>query len=212
MKRQRVVRSSEEVVENIRSYAEDVVANPALAARLGKHSAWYAVREVSGDWIFGPSKFVGYHAMKADDYLAGYDRRDGRESEATLRAWFERVEPGSALDVELREAFTRFASHTGRRPSGRWRVSILKEELALRAPSRTAGSVSSRIDFHPEICGGRPRIAGTRVRVSDIIAALGAGETIAEILVDFPYLEEADIYAALDYAAKAVDHRILRAA
>lgn len=72
--------------------------------------------------------------------------------------------------------------------------------------------LSSRIVFDAGICGGRPRIRGTRVRVSDIVGALAAGDSIAELLEDFPYLAEADIYAALAYAAKAVDHRVLSAA
>ena len=72
--------------------------------------------------------------------------------------------------------------------------------------------LSSRIVFDSAICGGRPRIRGTRVRVSDIITALASGDTVQQIVEDFPYLSEADIYAALSYAAKAVDHRILYAA
>jgi uncharacterized protein (DUF433 family) len=69
-----------------------------------------------------------------------------------------------------------------------------------------------RIVSDPEICGGRPRVRGTRITVSDIVAALASGETVAAILADYPYLAEADVFAALDYAAKAVDHRIIRAA
>ena len=67
--------------------------------------------------------------------------------------------------------------------------------------------IAERIAFDPEICGGRPRIAGTRVRVSDIIAALAEGTSTNEILEDYPYLSSDDISAALGYAAKAVDHR-----
>ncbi|HEV7253238.1 MAG TPA: DUF433 domain-containing protein [Mesorhizobium sp.] len=77
---------------------------------------------------------------------------------------------------------------------------------------QSAENLRSRIAFDADICGGRPRIAGTRVRVSDIVAALASGETIDEILEDFPYLQRDDIYAALDYAAEAVGHRVVRAA
>jgi uncharacterized protein (DUF433 family) len=38
--------------------------------------------------------------------------------------------------------------------------------------------------------------------VSDILDYLASGATRQQILVDFPYLEEDDITAALDYAAR----------
>ncbi|MDQ6435559.1 DUF433 domain-containing protein [Mesorhizobium sp. LHD-90] len=69
----------------------------------------------------------------------------------------------------------------------------------------------SRITYDADICGGRPRIVGTRVRVSDIVEMIAEGAERSEILADFPYLKDEDISAALRYAADAVDHRLLRA-
>ncbi len=69
-----------------------------------------------------------------------------------------------------------------------------------------------RITLEPGKCGGRPCIRGCRIRVSDILSLLGAGASHAEILEDYPFLEEEDILAALDYAAIQTDHPILIAA
>ena len=69
-----------------------------------------------------------------------------------------------------------------------------------------------RITIHPEICGGRPCIRGLRIRVTDILDMLAGGATRAEILEDYPYLEDGDITAALQYAARAFDHRVVTAA
>lgn len=69
-----------------------------------------------------------------------------------------------------------------------------------------------RITIEPGQCGGRPCIRGLRMRVSDILSLLGSGATHQEILEDYPFLEEADILAALDYAAIQSDHPILIAA
>ncbi|KAF0203883.1 MAG: hypothetical protein FD173_1664 [Gallionellaceae bacterium] len=69
-----------------------------------------------------------------------------------------------------------------------------------------------RITIDPGQCGGRPCIRGLRIRVSDILGLLGAGASHQEILNDYPFLEEADILAALDYAAIQSDHPILIAA
>jgi len=59
-----------------------------------------------------------------------------------------------------------------------------------------------RITFDPEQCGGRPCIRGMRVRVADILEMLAGGASRAEILEDYPYLEDADITAALETAAR----------
>ena len=69
-----------------------------------------------------------------------------------------------------------------------------------------------RIKTNPEVCGGRPIVAGTRVRVADILGMLAEGVSEDEILSDFPYLVREDIRASIAYAAASVDHRIIAAA
>ena len=64
---------------------------------------------------------------------------------------------------------------------------------------------SERVDIDPAICGGRPRIRGTRVRVSDILQTMASGVSTAELLADYPYLSDADVRAALAWGAAAVD-------
>jgi uncharacterized protein (DUF433 family) len=69
--------------------------------------------------------------------------------------------------------------------------------------------IQSRITVDPEQCGGRPCIRGMRVRVTDILDLLAAGLSAGEILEELPYLERADIQAALQYAAQELDHPVL---
>ena len=69
-----------------------------------------------------------------------------------------------------------------------------------------------RIVIDAAICGGRPTIAGTRLRVMDILEMLGDGASETEILDDFPYLTCADIRASLSYAASLTDHPVVIAA
>ncbi len=69
-----------------------------------------------------------------------------------------------------------------------------------------------RITVNPDQCGGRPCIRGLRIRVSDILEMLAAGESRDSILADYPYLEAEDIQAALLYAARQFDHPTLKAA
>jgi uncharacterized protein (DUF433 family) len=68
-----------------------------------------------------------------------------------------------------------------------------------------------RITVNPEQCGGRPCVRGLRVRVSDILDLLAAGASREEILADYPYLEAGDITAALEYAARQLDHAVVTA-
>lgn len=69
-----------------------------------------------------------------------------------------------------------------------------------------------RITLEPGKCGGRPCIRGYRMRVSDILSLLSNGASYAEILEDYPFLEEEDLFAALEYAAIQASHPILIAA
>jgi uncharacterized protein (DUF433 family) len=66
-----------------------------------------------------------------------------------------------------------------------------------------------RITSDPRQCGGRPCIRGMRVRVKDVLDMLAGGATEEQILVDYPYLESADIKASLEYAAAQVDHAVV---
>jgi uncharacterized protein (DUF433 family) len=68
-----------------------------------------------------------------------------------------------------------------------------------------------RITIDPEICGGRPCIRNMRIRVSDILDLLAAGESRESILADYPYLEAGDITAALEYGAVSAAHRVIAA-
>jgi uncharacterized protein (DUF433 family) len=73
-------------------------------------------------------------------------------------------------------------------------------------------SETHRITVDPKQYGGRPCIRGMRISVKDVLDLLAAGANRDEILEDYPYLENADITAALEYAAQQSDHPVLRSA
>jgi uncharacterized protein (DUF433 family) len=70
----------------------------------------------------------------------------------------------------------------------------------------------TRITIKPEQCHGQPCIRGMRMRVVDILQMLASGMTAGEILAEYDFLEPDDIKAAIAYAAKALDHPIVKAA
>jgi uncharacterized protein (DUF433 family) len=65
--------------------------------------------------------------------------------------------------------------------------------------------IQEHIEITPGICGGKPRIAGQRIRVMDIaIWHEKLGLSPDEIVSEYPTLTLADVYAALAYY---FDHR-----
>lgn len=66
-----------------------------------------------------------------------------------------------------------------------------------------------RITINANQMGGLPCVRGLRIPVTTIIGQLAAGQSHEQILADFPELEIDDIYAALAFAAEAVQEREL---
>lgn len=66
-----------------------------------------------------------------------------------------------------------------------------------------------RITIDPGRMRGLPCIRDTRVTVTAVLGQLAAGRSFEEVLADYPYLERADILAALEFAADAVQEHEL---
>jgi uncharacterized protein (DUF433 family) len=64
--------------------------------------------------------------------------------------------------------------------------------------------VKDHIEATPGVCGGKPRVANTRIRVQDIVVWTEEGLSPDEIVVGYPHLSLADVRAALAYHH---DHR-----
>lgn len=72
-------------------------------------------------------------------------------------------------------------------------------------------ALRDRITLNPQQCGGRPCIRGMRIRVVDVLDLFAAGLTPDQILDEMPDLESEDLKAALQYAARTLDHPVLAA-
>jgi uncharacterized protein (DUF433 family) len=60
----------------------------------------------------------------------------------------------------------------------------------------------ARITVEPGKMGGKPIVRGRRITVETVLGYLAAGVERAEILRNFPFLEDADIDACLLYAQR----------
>ena len=61
--------------------------------------------------------------------------------------------------------------------------------------------MNDRISINPNVCHGKPVIKGTRVLVSIILGALAGGDTIDQILEDYPNITREDVFAALQFGS-----------
>jgi uncharacterized protein (DUF433 family) len=64
---------------------------------------------------------------------------------------------------------------------------------------QTLTNIGTLIVQTPEVCGGRPRIAGHRITVQNIAIDFNAGMKPEDIISEKPYLTLAEVYAALAY-------------
>ena len=68
---------------------------------------------------------------------------------------------------------------------------------------------TDRIEINPNVMLGKRVIRGTRIPVELILRKLSEGATEADLLDAYPRLTQADIHAALAYAADSVAHETI---
>ncbi len=59
-----------------------------------------------------------------------------------------------------------------------------------------------QIIIDPNICNGRPIIEGTRITVQTILEFLSAGDTLEDVLQEYPSITREDVLACLAYSAR----------
>lgn len=210
----KLVSTIDQVISNIRRFADEIAGSVEMQSRLSQVHHWYASRTTDGSWVFGPSKFVGYRDNTVREYLKNYrTNANGGETERALDSLSIEVDPRSRLERELRSGLEELLDRFDRKPRRGSQIRLVAErefEIAVAPRRKTDEALLDRVSSDPTVCGGRPCIKGTRMRVVDIIEALAHGTTKEELLRDFDYLSADDIAAALLYAAHASNHRVVQ--
>ena len=67
--------------------------------------------------------------------------------------------------------------------------------------------IGERITIDNNICNGRPVIKGTRIAVQTVLDFLSAGDSVEEILNQYPSLESDDIKASLRFVADLMEYK-----
>ena len=66
-----------------------------------------------------------------------------------------------------------------------------------------------RITVDPRICHGQACIKGTRIPVHQILHMMANGDTIEELLREYPSLKRKDILACIEYAAELTEEQVI---
>ena len=75
----------------------------------------------------------------------------------------------------------------------------------MGGPTNNPKNYEERIVRDEGICGGEPVFKGTRVTLRTVLASLADGDTVGEILADFPSLKAEDVQAAIAFAAASAE-------
>jgi uncharacterized protein (DUF433 family) len=69
--------------------------------------------------------------------------------------------------------------------------------------------IFERISIDPKICHGQACIKGTRIPVHQILHMLANGDTIEELLKEYPSVTREDILACIEYAAELTEEEVI---
>ena len=67
---------------------------------------------------------------------------------------------------------------------------------------------SDRISINPNICHGQACVSGTRIPVDQVVHMLANGDTVDDLLIEYPSLSREDIMACLEYAAELAEEQV----
>ncbi|MEM7601406.1 MAG: DUF433 domain-containing protein [Verrucomicrobiota bacterium] len=67
-----------------------------------------------------------------------------------------------------------------------------------------------RIVIDPNTCNGQPVIRGTRITARTILEFLGAGDSIEDVLDEYPTLSREDVLACISFSSDLMRHQFSR--
>ncbi|MEP3440260.1 MAG: hypothetical protein ABJN72_02165 [Sulfitobacter sp.] len=134
-----------ELVAAIKTYNEELVASKELAKRLSNNVSWYFV-EVDGEYLYGPSKWVGYKDLDADTYIGLTDEGElgGQLTEASLVHLRRAIAPNSSEHRSHYERLTKLLAAYGKVPNKRTRFNavVTAEETEVEDVDKAADLVA----------------------------------------------------------------------
>ena len=72
--------------------------------------------------------------------------------------------------------------------------------------------MTDRIIIDPAICNGRPVVKGTRITAQTVMEFLAAGDSVDDVLVEYPSLTRQDVLACMEWASRLMGNHFQIAA
>jgi len=128
----RLCSNKQEIVSGIRTFDQGISAIPnhPVYAQSGKYKCWYAIKDEHNNWIFGPSKFIGYAGIDIDTYIAKQHDLDGKATEKHLIKFSEDVD--EHMHAELLELLFERLSHVNRIPGKSVKIKIIDMDMKAK--------------------------------------------------------------------------------
>jgi uncharacterized protein (DUF433 family) len=63
-----------------------------------------------------------------------------------------------------------------------------------------------RILINPDVCNGQPTVRGTRITAQTVLEFLAAGDSIEEVLEEYPSLSREDVLACIGLSSSLMKH------
>lgn len=67
---------------------------------------------------------------------------------------------------------------------------------------------TERISVDPNVCHGQACVKGTRIPVYQIVRMLANGDTIEDLIEEYPSITREDVLACLEYAASLAEEQV----
>ena len=66
-----------------------------------------------------------------------------------------------------------------------------------------------RIIVNPDICNGKPVIKGTRITAQSVLEFLAAGDSIDDVLDEYPSLSREDVLECMKFSSELMKHHFV---
>jgi hypothetical protein len=106
-----IVAEYDEVINNVKAFNEGLEQGKDLENQLAYFRAWYYIPELD---MVGPSKYIGYKGMTADEYMNS-NALDGKETVAILGRWFRDLDEKSPEFTYVDQLTERLLAKYGKR-------------------------------------------------------------------------------------------------
>ncbi len=64
----------------------------------------------------------------------------------------------------------------------------------------------NRIVIDPDICNGQPVVLGTRIAARTVLEFLAAGDSVEDVLEEYPSLTREDVLACIGLSSELMKH------